>query len=99
MPVKYRVNIARAAEDDISAVWNHIAADNPSAADRFIAELEHQASTLEEFPLRCPLIPEADALGISYRHLLYGAYRTIFRVDRHVVYIMRVVHGARLLDT
>jgi toxin ParE1/3/4 len=38
-------------------------------------------------------------LGTRYRHLIYGNYRTVFRVTGKTVYVLRVVHGARLLDT
>ena len=62
-------------------------------------ELEKQIDTLEHFPEICPLIPENELLGTKYRHLLYGSYRTIFRISEDSVYGLRVIHGARLLDT
>lgn len=61
--------------------------------------LEKQIDTLESFPERCSLIPENEILGTHYRHLLYGNYRTVFRVAKNTVYVLRIVHGARLLDT
>ena len=54
--------------------------------------------SLEIFPLRCPVIPESFELGVEYRHIIYGHYRTIFKVDHSRVIIMRVIHGARLMD-
>jgi toxin ParE1/3/4 len=45
------------------------------------------------------VIPEATELGREYRQLSYGRYRTIFRVDGRVVWIVRVLHGAQLLET
>lgn len=45
------------------------------------------------------MIPEADDIGAEYRHLIWGNYRTVFRIERSTVYIVRVIHGARLLDT
>ena len=98
MPKKYRVKITRHAEEDIEAIYTYIHRDSPPAASAFVAELERQISTLERFPLRCPTIPEATELGVHYRHLVYGEYRTIFRIVGTTVYILRVIHGARLLD-
>ncbi|MFY9268845.1 MAG: type II toxin-antitoxin system RelE/ParE family toxin [Candidatus Manganitrophaceae bacterium] len=98
MPKKYRVKITRRAEEDVESIYTYIHRDGPQAALDFVSELERQISSLEGFPLRCPTIPEASELGISYRHILYGEYRTVFRVDRGTVYILRVIHGARLLD-
>ena len=76
-----------------------IAADSADAATKFINELENQAAALARFPERCPLIPENELLGSRYRHFLHGHYRTIFRVHGRTVYVLRVIHGARLLDT
>ena len=37
-------------------------------------------------------------MGTAYRHLVFGDYRTIFRVSGGTVFVLRIVHGARLLD-
>ncbi len=95
---KFRVEITETAESDIQEIIDYIAKDNASSATRWIEEIEHQISSLEKFPLRCSVIDEAQELGREYRHLVYGDYRTIFRVDRQKVIILRVIHGARLLD-
>ena len=99
MPARFQVRITRSAEQDIEDIWTFIASDNEDAATRFVGELERQAERLARFPERCPLIPENELLGARYRHLVYGAYRTVFRVEGRVVYVLRVIHGARLLDT
>ena len=98
MPKKYRVEITRHAEQDIETVWQHIVEDSPDQAEKFISSLEEHTKTLESFPLRCPIIPESEYLGFEYRHLLYGDYRIIYRVIGSVVYVLRVIHSARLLD-
>jgi plasmid stabilization system protein ParE len=99
MPAKFRVRITRAAERDIEETWNFIAHDSPEEADKFVRRLEEQIETLERFPERCVLIPENEILGTRYRHLLYGTYRSVFRIARKTVYVLRVIHGARLLDS
>ena len=99
MPKKYRVDITATAEADTAALWDYIAQDNPDAATAFILRLEEQISSLERYIERCPLIPENELLGTAYRHLLFGNYRTIFKIVGARVIILRVVHGARLLDT
>ena len=98
MPGKFRVSITRAAESDIEQAWSFIAQDNPETADKFIGRLEEQIETLEIFPNRCALIPENEILGTRYRHIIYGNYRTVFRAAKTTVYVLRVIHGARLLD-
>ena len=98
MAAKFRVSITGAAETDIEQAWSFIAQDNPKTADEFISRLEEQIETLEIFPNRCALIPENEILGTRYRHIIYGDYRTVFRVAKRTVYVLRVIHGARLLD-
>ena len=99
MPAKFQVSITRSAEKDIEEIWTYIAADSPADALKFILRLEEQAATLEQFPQRCPLIPENALLGTENRRLLYGNYRTIFRIEGRIVYVLRIIHGARLLDS
>ena len=98
MPRKFNVDITAAAEADVAEIWEHIAQDNHEAATAFVLRLEEQIGTLERFPERCPLVRENELLGTAYRHLVYGNYRTIFKINESRVIIMRVLHGARLLD-
>lgn len=98
MPKKFTVDITAAAEADVAELWEYIAQDDPAAATAFVLQLEKQIGALERFPERCPLVRENELLGTSYRHLVYGNYRTIFKIVRSRVIIMRVLHGSRLLD-
>lgn len=99
MPRKFRVDITNAAEADVGEIWEYIVQDKPDAATAFVLRLEEQIKTLESFPERAPLVPENELLGTAYRHLLNGNYRTIFKIIGSRVIILRVLHGARLLDT
>ncbi len=98
MPAKFRVEITPTAEADIEDIWSYIAEDSTESATAFILALEEQVVTLESFPERCPLIPENEILGTRYRHLIYGNYRTIYKITGKVVIVLRVIHGARLLE-
>jgi toxin ParE1/3/4 len=98
MPKKFNVDITAAAEADVDEIWEYIAQDNPDAATAFVLRLEEQLGALERFPECCPLVRENELLGTAYRHLVNGNYRTIFKIVESRVIIMRVLHGARLLD-
>lgn len=97
MPDPYNVLITRSAEEDIGQIWQYIANESAERASDFIARIEAQIHTLETYPKRCPVIAESEYLGIEYRHLIIGDYRIILRLEAHTVYIMRVIHGPRLL--
>lgn len=98
MPAIFKVEITPSAERDLEEIWDYIAHDNPGNATAFMLRIEEQICSLEQSPERCPLIPENQILGTSYRHLIYGQYRTIFRISVDTVYILRIIHGARLLE-
>ena len=99
MPAKFSVDITPSAETDIAEIWDYIAQDSPANADALVLALEEQIASLEKFPERCSRIPENEILGTSYRHLIHGSYRTIFRIAGPRVVVLRVIHGTRLLDT
>lgn len=95
---KFRVEITGTAQLDIWEIFHYISADNQTAAINLIQEIERQINSLEILPLRCPVIPESFELGVEYRHIIHGHYRTIFKGENSRVIIMRVIHGARLMD-
>jgi plasmid stabilization system protein ParE len=98
MPTKYEVSFSRKAEEDIEEIWSFIAEESPDEATRFIQKLGDQVGTLERFPERCPMISENQLMHSRYRHLIYGNYRTIFRISQRTVHVLRIIHSGRLLD-
>jgi toxin ParE1/3/4 len=98
LPAKYRVEVTKVAEADLEEIWILIAADSVQNATYFISQLDQKIGTLERMPNRCSLIQENAHLGAAYRHLIIGDYRVIFRVEASNVYILRILHGNRLLD-
>jgi plasmid stabilization system protein ParE len=99
VPKRYRVEITISAERDALGIFDYIERESPRRALNWLSELERQIGTLSQTPLRCAVIPEAHELGVQYRHLIWGKYRTIFRVEGNNVWVVRVIHGAQLLDT
>jgi toxin ParE1/3/4 len=98
VPKKYRVEITATAERDLCEIRDFIAKDKPLAAQRWIQRIQKQILSLQTMPLRHGVISEAHDIGIDYRRALLGPYRTIYRVENDRVFVVRVFHGARLLD-
>ncbi|WP_319522333.1 type II toxin-antitoxin system RelE/ParE family toxin [uncultured Desulfosarcina sp.] len=98
MPKKYKIHLTRNAQTDIERIFFYIASDNLNTAKRFIREIEEKIYSLDVLPDRCPYIPENMFFGTSYRHLIYKKYRVIYRINYNSIYILRVVHGAQLLE-
>jgi plasmid stabilization system protein ParE len=95
---KYKVNISLNAQDDLERIFFYIASDSINNAKKIILALEEKIYTLETLPERFALIPENIFFGTNYRHLTHQNYRVIYKIDNNSVYIMRVIHGAKLLD-
>ena len=98
MTKKYQVNITQKAQKDIEQIFYYIADDNINNATNFILQLENQIYSLEDFPERNPLIPENAFFGTEYRHLIYKKYRVVYRIFEKYVFVLRVFHGAKLLE-
>lgn len=98
MTKRYQVEITKLAENDILAIRQFIALDKSQAAARWVREIKRQARSLSRFPDRHEVIPEVVECGIQYRHILHGDYRTLYRIEGERVVIVRVVHGARIVD-
>lgn len=91
-----KVKISGAAESELEAIGNFIAEDNPNRADSFVLELLDHCEKLAEHPLRYPLIPGLEGLGI--RRCPYKAYLILYVVGGDVVDIAHILHSARDLE-
>lgn len=98
MAKKYKVNISLNAQKDLEHIFFYIAEDSINNAKKFILELEEKIYSLDTFPERFALIPENIFFGTSYRNIVHKKYRAIYRIRNNSVYILRVIHGAKLLD-
>lgn len=91
----YRVLIQPPAADDLDAAVRWIARDAPGRAVAWFDGIFGAINSLSEFPRRCPLAPEDDVFAEEIRQLLYGDFRILFTIDRDIVRVLHVRHGAR----
>ncbi len=95
----YQVKISNTALVDAEEYVAFIRERNqqPDAADRWFRELIACIFSLEEMPLRCPLIPEENEFTVKLRQILYHSHRIIFYVDEDTreVTVLRIYHGSR----
>lgn len=81
-----------AADDDLLAIWAHIAAENDHAADRLMDRIDAALIMLSENPLAGRARPE---LGSGIRSFVVGQYVLIYAATGGGVELYRVRHGAR----
>lgn len=86
------VELAQAAEDDLEAIGDYIARDNPVRALSFLRELRSACLDLRSMPKRFPFLEGFEHLGIRRR--LHGNYLIFYRVDGERVIIVHILHGA-----
>ncbi len=98
MKKTYKVQITGKAQSDFHHIYDYISQDNPQNAISFVDALESRINGLQQYPERCQLIPENKYLGTRMRHLIHKDYRVIFRIEDTVIYILRIMHGAALLE-
>lgn len=96
--MKYTLKISALAAADLENIVSFIAADKPSRAVAFVDELVAKIETLSVMPKRCPLAEEGRLKRVELRHLIHGAYRILFMVHANQIIIVRVIHGARVIE-
>ena len=90
-----RIVWSRVARDDLGAIVSYIRADSPGYARSFGLRVRQRVTRLEAFPESGRLVPE-DPTN-TYRELILGNYRVIYRYERDTVTIVTIIHGMRTL--
>ena len=90
-----RIIWSRQASEDLHDIIEYISRDSPTTARRFARKLIARVDLLKRLPLTGGFVLE-DATR-TYRELIQGNYRIIYRSDGNVVFIVTVRHAARLL--
>lgn len=84
------------ALDDLEKLLEYIARDAPVTARRFAQKMISRLESLQEHPTLGGEVPEDDSH--TYREVLQGAYRMIYRIEENTIYVVAIHHAARLLD-
>lgn len=95
-----KIQLAAAAEGDLLAIYDQRlrqrGADGPDGADALLDRLYTAMEGLAEFPLRGPVPPELDVLGMAdWRQISAPPYRIIYTVEGDVVTIAVVADSRR----
>lgn len=81
------------AEIDLDEIWEYIAADNISAADRVIADIHQSLEALVPFPHRGHRRPDLTTRPL--RFILVRDYLIAYAPDKKPLWIIAVMHGHR----
>lgn len=96
----YQVIILPSAESNINDAYAWLIERDVDAAIRWYNRLMELILSLNTFPERAPLAPEAKSLRREIREIFHGRrqykYRILFTVTANTVHILHVRHGSRL---
>lgn len=80
------------AEQDRADIFDYIAADNPSAAIKIDDLFSEAAAKLAAFPM----IGKRGLIAGTRELLPHENYRLVYEIDGETIWILAVVHTARL---
>ena len=83
------------AIERVSEIVDYISQDNPAAAERWALHLFDLVERLNEFPESGRVVPEIKRS--TFREILTGNYRVIYKIEGNEVFILTVRHGKQLL--
>ena len=89
-----------AARLDLERIVEFIAEENPASALTALARLERRCRTLAALPERGRIVPETRAVDVlTYRELIEGPWRIVYRHDVDRVHVMAVLDARRELSS
>jgi toxin ParE1/3/4 len=80
---------------DLICIWQHIAMDDPQAADAILDAIDAKCQKLSTHPR---LGPARDDIRSGMRYLIMGSYLALYKIDQDAVRIVRVLHARRDLQ-
>jgi plasmid stabilization system protein ParE len=91
----YTVEMTPTAETELLHAFLYIHERAPGNARKWLTEIDVAIASLNKFPARCPLAPEAEHLGEALRHYIFKSHRVIFFIDepRKIVQVLYVRHA------
>ena len=78
-----------------SEIAGYIAQDKPSAAENWINTVFSKVEKLKSAPEIGRTVPEIR--NNSFRELIYGNYRIIYRIEKKQLSILTIRHGMQIL--
>jgi addiction module RelE/StbE family toxin len=80
---------------DLREIDDYIAADDPAAAERWVAQLIATAKSAAGAPFAGRVVPERASEGV--REVFLRTYRIVYRVRESGILVLTVVEGHRRL--
>jgi len=90
-----RVHWTQNAIEHLVNIYEYIALNSPTYANRMVDRITHRLEQIADQPLSGREVPEYQTEDI--RELIEKPYRIIYRIKANQIDVLAVIHGARLL--
>jgi addiction module RelE/StbE family toxin len=90
-----RVHWTQNAVEHIVNIYEHIALNSPTYANRMVDKITRRSEQITDQPLSGRKVPEYQTDDI--RELIEKPYRIIYRIKADQIDVVAVIHAARLL--
>ena len=84
------------SQKDLNEIIDYIAQDSLEFALTFYEEVKEKLKNLIDFPKMGRIVPELNNPNI--RELIFRSYRLVYRILEDKIQVVRIIHGARILD-
>lgn len=88
-----RVNWTETAIEHLSKIYEYVAQNSPTYAQRTVDQLTRRSQQIAQFPHSGRAVPELDLPQV--REVLEGPYRIIYRIRPERIDVLAVIHGAQ----
>jgi toxin ParE1/3/4 len=92
---KFTVRLLRAAEEDLSEIYEYLAAENPRAAEAILSRIEKDLQLLTRQPQLGRIPADEELVRMGYRYLVIGDYLSFYTLEGQTILTHRIIHGAR----
>ena len=90
-----RVFWTQNAIEHLVNIYEHIALNSPTYANRMVDRITHRSEQIADQPLSGRKVPEYQSEDI--RELIEKPYRIIYRIKADQIDVLAVIHSAHLL--
>lgn len=90
-----KISLSKLSLSDLSEIKDYIKKDSINYAKVFIQKIIDSIKILRDFPKIGRVVPEFKDENI--REIFVKNYRIIYRIENETIFIVTVIHGARLL--
>ncbi len=92
---KLSIHLLRAAEEDLSEIFEYLAAENLKAAEATLTRIERDLQLLARQPHLGRMPDDEELVRMGYRYLVVGDYLAFYSLEGQTILIHRIIHGAR----